>query len=64
MGIFAQAGKGTRNENGRQNAARPVFVSRLPDQSLSVTTVVVAPEGSLVITGSEPPESSDFTVRS
>lgn len=37
----------------------------LTDQSaLSVMAWVQAPSGSLVITGSEPPASSDFTVRS
>jgi len=35
-----------------------------PPYNLSVTTVEVAPSGCLVMTGSDPPDNSDFTVRS
>jgi hypothetical protein len=40
-------------------AARACFYFK----ALSVTAWVQAPCGSFVITGSEPPDSSDFTVR-
>lgn len=53
-----------KTKKGAPESALSLNQSCGPDYILSVTTVVVAPSGSLVMTGSEPPDSRDFTVRS